>query len=242
MATPPDLRGIGYTQRTGNTLPARVLLRNEQGAPVHLADVAAGKPLILVLGYFRCPNLCGVIRADLFHALERTDLVGGRDYEFVSVSIDPAESPRDAAATKAEEIARFPAGGANTGWHYFTGQSADIRAIADAVGFSDRFDAQEKQFLHPAGVVFVTPGGVISSYLLGVGYSPSDVRLAVTRATRGTVQAAVLPVLLLCYDYDETTGRYTLAIMNLVRLVSVLTVLVLGVTLFLAFRRGKGPT
>lgn len=241
LAAPPNLQGLGYIQRTGHTLPANAVFRDERGAAIHLGDLARGKPLVLALGYFHCPNLCGVVRADLFHALERTDLVGGRDYQFVSVSIDPAESPRDAATTKADEIARFPAAGAAGGWHFLTGQAAAVDAIADAVGFRDRFDPQGKQFLHPAGIVFVTPGGVISSYLLGVGYSPSDVRLAVTRATRGTVQAAALPILLLCYDYNESTGRYTLAIMKLVRLAGALTVLVLGVTLFLAFRRGKSP-
>jgi protein SCO1/2 len=241
IASPPDLQGISYTQRTGNALPADATFRDERGVAIRLPHLAQGKPLILALGYFHCPNLCGVVRADLFHALEKTDLVGGRDYQLISLSIDPAESSQDAATTKAEEIARFPAAGATVGWHYLTSQAATVHAIADAVGFRDRFDPQLKQFLHPTGIVFVTPDGVISSYLLGVGYSPSDVRLAVTRAARGTVQAAALPILLLCYDYDESTGRYTLGIMKLLRLAGALTVLVLGVTLFLAFRRDKKP-
>ncbi len=239
IASPPTLAGIAYTQRTGNILPRQADLLDEHGAAVNLGAVAHGKPLILVLGYFHCPNLCGVVRADLFHALQKSDLVGGRDYQLVSLSIDPAETSQDAATAKAHDIASFPAPGAAEGWHFLTGRAAMVQTIADAVGFGDRSDPQRKQFLHPTGIVFVTPSGVISSYLLGVGYSPSDVRLGITRAARGTVQAAALPILLLCYDYDESTGHYSLAIMKLVRLAAVLTVLALGVTLFLAFRRDR---
>jgi len=241
MAAPADLRGISYRQRTGNTLPGNTTLLDERGVPQRLSEFAQGKPLILVLGYFHCPSLCGVVRADLLHALEKTDLVGGRDYQLVDLSIDPAESSSDAATAKAQDIARFPVAGAAIGWHFLTGRVAAVRAVADAVGFQERFDPQLKQYLHPTGIVFVTPAGVISSYLLGVGYSPADVRLAITRAARGTVQAAALPVLLLCYNYDGSTGRYSLSIMKLLRLAGALTVLVLGVTLFLAFRREKSP-
>jgi protein SCO1/2 len=205
---------------------------------VRLSDLTQGKPLILALGYFHCPSLCGVVRADLFHALGNSDLVGGRDYALIDVSIDPKETSTDAASAKAQDMARFPAPGAEHGWHFLTGPAAAVKSIADAVGFRDRFDPQLGQFLHASGIVFITPTGVVSSYLLGVGYQPGDVRLAVTRANRGTVAAAALPILLLCYDYDESTGRYSLAIMKLLRLAGVITVLTAGVTLFLAFRRG----
>jgi protein SCO1 len=238
-ASPPDLQGITYTQRLGNTLPLETTLHDEHGTPVRLSDLTQGKPLILALGYFHCPSLCGVVRADLFHALGNTDLVGGKDYALINVSIDPKETSADAASAKAEDIVRFPATGAERGWHFLTGPAAAVQAIANAVGFRDRFDTQLKQFLHPTGIVFITPTGVVSSYLLGVGYRPGDVRLAVTRANRGTVAAAALPILLLCYDYDESTGRYTLAIMKLLRLAGAITVLTVGITLFLAFRRSS---
>jgi protein SCO1 len=236
FASPPDLQGITYNQRLGNALPLQTTLRDEQGTPVRLSDLAQGKPLILALGYFHCPSLCGVIRSDLFHALGNTDLVGGKDYALIDVSIDPAETSADAASAKAQDMARFPAPGAQNGWHFLTGPAAAVQSIADAVGFRKRFDPQLKQFLHPSGIVIITPTGVVSSYLLGVGYQPGDVTLAVNRANRGTVAAAALPILLLCYDYNESTGRYTLAIMKLLRLAGAITVLTVGVTLFLAFR------
>lgn len=242
IASPPDLSDISYVQRTGGALPQQVTLLDERGVSVRLSEIAHGKPLILVLGYFHCPSLCGVVRADLFHALQKTRLTAGRDYQLVNLSIDPGETPRDAGTAKVEDVARFPVPGAADGWHFLVGSAATVRSITDSVGFRDRYDPRLEQFVHPAGVVFVTPGGVISSYLLGVGYSPNDVRLAVTRAATGTIQAAALPILLLCYDYNESTGRYTLGIMKLLRLAGALTALTLGVTLFLAFRRGRKPT
>jgi protein SCO1/2 len=155
------------------------------------------------------------------------------------LSIDPSETSADAAAAKAEDMSRYPAPDAAQGWHFLTGPADAVQAVADAVGFRDRFDPELKQFVHPAGILFATRAGIVSSYLLGVGYQPADMRLAVTRADRGTVAEAALPILLLCYHYDPTTGRYTLAIMKLLRLAAGITVITLGGTLFLAFRRGR---
>ncbi len=236
---PPDLRGISYDQRPGNSLPLRATLRDEQGNAVRLAELLRGKPLILDLGYFHCPALCGIVRGDLLRALSKSDLVGARDYTLVSLSIDPAETPRDAADAKRADMARFPAAGAEQGWHFLTGAAATIKAIVDAVGFRERFDPQLEQFLHPTGIVFITPTGVISNYLLGVGYRTNDVELALTRAKQGSIESAALPILLLCYDYDASTGRYTLAVMKLLRLAGAITVFTVGMTLWLAFRRDR---
>ena len=207
---------------------------------MRLADLFGGKPLILALGYFHCPNLCSVVRADLFDALRASGMTAGRDYALVALSIDPSETSADAAAAKADDLQRYPSPGAEQNWHFLTGTADAVQAVADAVGFHDRFDPELKQFVHPVGIVFATPAGVVSSYLLGVGYQPADVRLGVTRAESGSIAAAALPVLLLCYHYDPTTGRYTLAIMKLLRLAAAITVLTIGGTLFLAFRRDKG--
>jgi protein SCO1/2 len=236
----PDFSGISYEQRIGDQLPLQTTFHDENGRDVRLADLS-GKPMILALVYFRCPNICGVVRADLFDALRRSGMTAGRDYSLVAISIDPAETSADAKAAKADEVHRFQAPGAEAHWHFLTGDADAVRAISDVVGFRYRFDAQTRQFMHPVGIVFATPTGGLSSYLLGVGYQPSDLRLAVTRAEKGSLAAAALPVLLLCFHFDPTTGRYTLAIMKLLRLVSILTVLVVGLVLYLAFwREGRG--
>ncbi|MGH6838326.1 MAG: SCO family protein [Methylocella sp.] len=220
-------------------LPLQDVFREDTGRTVRLADVFEGRPLILALGYFRCPNLCSVVRADLFHALLASGMIAGRDYTLTLLSIDPAETSATAASVKVEELQRYPAPGAARNWHFLTGTADAVQAVADSIGFRDRFDPELKQFMHPVGIVFATPSGIVSSYLLGVGYAPADVRLGVTRAESGTIAAAALPVLLLCYNYDATTGRYTLAIMKLLRLAAAITVLAVGGTLFLAFRREK---
>ena len=239
---PPFVPGdFTYRQRLGDAVPMATVLRDDSGAPVQLAGVADGKPLILALVYFHCPNLCGVVRADLFDALGRTGLVAGRDYELAAISIDTNETSADAARAKADDLAHFGVPGAARSWHYLTGDAAGVRAVAQSVGFRDRFDAASKQFLHPAGIVFVTSAGVVSGYLLGVGYRPGDIRAAVTRAAGGGIARASLPILLLCFHYDPTTGRYSLAILKLLQIAAGITVLAIGGTLFLAFRRERAP-
>jgi len=238
-APAPDLRGFAYQQKPGSQLPLDAAFRDESGRDVRLGEISGGRPLILALVYFNCPNLCGIVRTDLFDALSKTGMTAGRDYALVALSIDPSETPHDAKAAKKDDIARYPLPGADAHWHFITGSPEAVQAVADAVGFRDKFDPQLKQFIHPAGIVFVTPKGVVSSYLLGVGYAPGDVRLGVTHAEIGSIAAAALPVLLLCYHYDPQTGHYTLAIMKLLRLAAAITVLTIGGTLYLAFRRER---
>ena len=238
-AVVPSLGAFAYHQRPGNHVPMGTVLRDESGHRVVLRDLTANRPVILALGYFQCPNLCGVIRDDLDYALSRSTLRAGRDYTLVVLSIDPNETAADAARAKYDDIARYDLPNAAQGWHYLTGAPDQIDAVASAVGFRSRFDPEFKQFLHPAGIVFLAPDGIVSSYLLGVGYRPGDIALGVTRARGGGIAKAALPVLLLCFHFDPTTGRYTLAVTKLVEIGCILTVLTLGGTIALAFRKER---
>jgi protein SCO1 len=238
-ATAPDLSGLAYEQRLGAQIPLAAPLTGEEGREVRLSDLMAGKPLILTLIYFRCPNICGVTRAGLFGALAASGMIPGRDYTLVALSIDPSETPSDARDAKAGELQRQSVNGAERHWHFLTGSREALQAVESSVGFHDRFDPDLKQIIHPVGIVFATPAGVVSSYLLGVGYEPADLRLGVTRAAQGTIASAAMPVLLLCFNYDPATGRYTLAIIKLLRLFAALTVATIAVTLYLAFRRER---
>jgi protein SCO1 len=190
----PDLNSIAYNQKPGSQLPRQDKFRDDTGGTVRFGDLIDERPLVLALGYFRCRNLCSVVRADLLDALNRSGLVAGKDYSFVALSIDPSETSSDAAAAKAEDLQQHPAPGATHNWHFLTGPLESIQAVADAVGFRNRFDPEQKTFAHPAGIVFATPAGVVSSYLLGVGYQPADVRLAVMRAGSGDVAPPASPV------------------------------------------------
>jgi protein SCO1/2 len=227
-AATPDLSGLAFKQHPGAQLPGDARFRDERGRAVQLHDLLGGTPAILALAYFHCPNLCGVVQEDLFHALELSGLKAGADYRLLVISIDANETSADAARAKAADLARHPIAGADRYWHFLTGDATAVHAVADAVGFSDRFDPALKQFLHPTGLVFLTEAGRVSGYLLGVGYQAGDVTAGVLRARSGGIARAALPVLLLCFHFDATTGRYTLAIMRIVRAVGTLFVLVLG--------------
>lgn len=233
-ASPRDAAEFAWRTAPGARLPLNTVLRDEAGHAVSLFQVFHGRPVILDLGYYHCPSLCGVVRADLFNALASSGLVGGRDYTLLAVSIDPAETANDAAEAKARDVALMPDA---ADWHYLTGAAAPIEA---AVGFHARYDARLRQFLHPAGLVVLTADGVVSGYLLGVGYSGGDLRAAVVRARDGGIAQAVLPVLLLCFHYDATTGRYTLAIEKVLRLMGLLTVATVGGLMLMLHRRWPG--
>jgi protein SCO1 len=233
-----ELAQFAYRQRPGSEVPLDAVLRDERGRTARLGTLLGGRPAILALSYFHCPNLCGVVRADLIDALARSGLAPA-DYALIVLSIDPDETAADAARAHREDAARMPAPEGAANWHYLTGGAEPLTAVEEAVGFRARYDPALRQFLHPAGLVVLTAQGAVSSYLLGVGYRPGDLRAAVTRARDGGVAKAVLPVLLLCFHYDPVTGRYTLAVTRLLQLAGGLTVLTLGGTIVLALRRER---
>jgi protein SCO1/2 len=210
--------------------------------PLRVGDLSGGVPLILVPAYLHCSNLCGIVRASLLTALSRAGLRSGRDYVLAVLSIDPNETPADARAAKATDVAAFGLAGTERDWHYLTGTREDIQALIEAIGFHDQFDPDSKQFIHPAGVVFATASGIVSNYLLGVGYRPADVRSALERARAGRIDPAASALLLVCFHFDPTTGRYSLEILKVLRLAALLTVLTLvGVLILLRRRESVRP-
>jgi protein SCO1/2 len=236
-ASEVDAADYAFEQRPGAVVPAAAVFTQADGRPVRFGDILGRRPVVLALGYFHCPTLCSVVRDDLFEALSHAGLAAGADYELAVASIDPSETPADAAAAAADDAARYPAaaGGAAapTGWHFLVGDTA---ALAAAVGFRSRYDVHLKQFLHPAGLVVLTPEGRVSGYVLGAGYHAGDLAAALATASTGGIAKAALPVLLLCFHFDPATGRYSFAVMKALRLAGLVTVLVLGGTLFLLFR------
>ncbi len=229
---------FAFTQRQGSQIPLSLRFTDQTGRAASLSTFMAGKPVILALGYFHCPNLCGVVRDDLLHALSKSGLSTPNDYTLLVLSIDSTETPTDSAKAATKDLTRYPLPGAHQGWHYLTGSADQVRQVEDAVGYHARYDSALKQFLHPTGLVFLTPTGRVSGYVLGVGYQAADVRAAVQRAAAGQA-ARALPVLLLCFHFDPTTGRYTLAVVKLLQLGGALTVLSVGGLLFLAHRKGR---
>jgi protein SCO1/2 len=229
-----------YRERPGAHLPEQSVFRDSAGRAVRLSELSRGLPLILVPAYFHCPGLCGIVRASLFNALRTTGLQAGRDYVLAVLSIDPSETSVDARTAKEADLVAFGSSGVAVDEFYLTGDNAEIRAVEDAVGFRERFDLKSRQFIHPAGVVFLTPDGSVSNYLLGVGYTPSAVRSAVQRAAAGRLAAVGSSLLLICFHFDPASGRYSLEVVKLIRLAAVLTALTLAAMLLLLFRGERG--
>ncbi|WP_448192570.1 SCO family protein [Azospirillum sp. sgz301742] len=232
------LAGLAFAQHPGATLPADVTLRDSTGAAVDTGTLfGAGRPMILVFDYFRCTTLCGVVLGDLAAALRRVPLTPGRDYGVAAVSIDPGETPADAAALKARHFGRDPAfaGAAR----FLVGDGEAVRRLAVAAGFPYRDDPALGQYAHPAGVVLVSPGGTISRYLLGIGYDPLDLRLGLVEASKGTIASVADHLLLLCYAYDPARGKYDAAVGWLMRATGAASVLGLGLVIARAARQPR---
>jgi protein SCO1 len=239
-AAPPDTAGLGFEQRPGQQLPLDAAVRESDGRSSTLGQaLGRGMPAVLALGYYDCPSLCGMVRDDMLSALDTAGLKAGQDYDLVFLSIDPHETPAQAAAAKAQDLGRYPTPGADRSWHYLTAPPDAIGRIEQAAGYHSRFDAKLKQFLHPAGLVVVSPDGRVSSYLLGIGYQPGAIRVALRQAAAGTIGQLASPVLLLCFHYDPTTGRYSLAILKLLQIAGILTVLSIGALLLLLRRKAR---
>ena len=227
LAGPPDVSGLEWQPHPGGAVP-EVALRTSDGRLATLAGLAGGRPVIVDLGYYKCPTLCGEARDDLLTARSASPLRAGEDYTLLALSIDPAETPQVAAEAKAIDVQHYPAPGAGAGWVYATGDAPAVSAVADAIGFPSRWDEGLKQFLHPTGVAILGGDGRISGYVFGVGYDPAGLAAAVGQARAGMVPPLPSPVLLLCYHYDPVTGVYSIAIMKVVRLAAAGIVLAIG--------------
>ena len=238
---PPMLKQVGIEQRLNEQIPAELTFRDESGTTVRLANYFGKKPLILNLVYFQCPMLCSEVLSGLTSALSIVKFDVGKEFDIVTVSIDPRDTPSMAAEKKAGLLKRYRRAGAEQGWHFLTGDTANITALAKAAGFGYEYDQASGQFLHATAIMILTPEGKISRYLYGVEYPPKDLRLGLVEASENRIGNAVDEVLLYCYHYDPATGKYGAIIMNVLRLAGVLTIVILGSFMFVMFRKPGSP-
>jgi protein SCO1 len=237
-ALPGALQGVGIDQKLDAQVPLDLVFRDEANRPVQLSSFfQSGKPVILALVYYRCPMLCTQILTGLESGLKPVSLNPGRDFEIVSVSFDPKDTPEIAAPKKQMYIKRYGRPDTANGWHFLTGDEANIKALTDAVGFHYKYDPATDQFAHASGVMIVTPGGRLSKYFYGVEYSPRDLRLGLVEASENRIGSPVDQILLFCYHYDPATGKYGAVAMNLVRAAGAGFVLICGTFLAVVFRR-----
>jgi protein SCO1 len=236
---PPALRSIGFDQNIDQQVPLDTVFRDESGAAVRLGDYFGKRPVVLVFAYYDCPMLCTQVINGLSSALGVLTLVPGKDFEIVTVSFNPRDTPATAAAKKAGYLERYQQPGASESWHFLTGDQPSIERLTQAAGFRYAWDADTRQFAHPSGIVVLTPDGRIARYLFGIEYSPRGLRFGIIDASAGKVGTPADSLLLYCYHYDPMTGRYGLVIMQAIRLAGAATVLALGAFILIMLRRER---
>ncbi|HEY8226119.1 MAG TPA: SCO family protein [Pyrinomonadaceae bacterium] len=236
---PAALKQVGIDQKLNQQLPADATFKDETGAVVKLGNYFGKRPIVMSLVYYDCPMLCTQILNGMIASFKTLSLKPGEDFDVVSISFDSRETPALAAAKKNVYVNYLPEtkrAGANNGWHFLTGDDENIKRITDAVGFRYRFDQATKQFAHASAIYVVTPEGKLSHYFYGIEYAPRDLRLALVEASQNKIGSAVDQLMLYCYHYDPSTGRYGAVVLNIVRLGGVVTLICIGF-MFLLLRR-----
>jgi protein SCO1/2 len=238
-SVPAPLREIGFDQNLNQHVPLDTSFRDESGRAVRLGDYFGYRPVVLVFAYYECPMLCTQVVNGLASALGVISLKPGVDFEVVSVSFDPRDTPDVAAARKAHALERYKKDAPGDGWHFLTGQQPEIDRLTKAAGFRYVWDEPTKQFAHPSGVIVLTPDGRLARYLFGIEYGPRDLRLGIVEASEGRVGNPADTLLLYCYHYDPMTGRYGFVIMRALRVAGIATVLALAAFIVAMIRRER---
>jgi protein SCO1/2 len=250
---PVELEGAEITDRLGQKAPLHAKFVDEDGTAVsldkYLTGEAAGKPVLLTLGYFECPMLCNLVLNATVDGLAGIDLVPGRDFTIISVSINPKDTPVLAAAKKKTYLQdlRRKSGREidESAWHFLvvggSENESQVRQLADAVGFGYRYDAKTDNYAHGAGVFFLSPNGTLSHTIWGLNFAPKDVKFSLMDASEGKVGTAVDKVLLSCFQFGKD-GKYSVYVWGVMRICALIMVLVVGTLLFLAWRRDRVHT
>ena len=240
--TPPALQNVRFEQKLDAVLPLDAAFRDERGQPVKLGDYFGKRPVVLAFVYYECPMLCNQILNGLVSAIGVLDQTVGKDFDVVAISFDSRETPVMAAAKKASYLDRYARPGSDNGWHFLTGDDANIRRVTDTAGFHFAWDEQTQQFAHASGVIVATPDGRLARYLFGIEYPPRDLKFAMMESSAGRIGSVVDQVLLYCYHYEPATGSYSLVAMNAVRLGGAVTMVVLFGFIAISLRRdGRAP-
>ena len=239
---PELLTEIGLDQKLNAQVPLELPFKDEDGRDVRLGDYFGKRPVILTLVYYECPMLCTQVLNGLTSALGVLKFSVGQEFDIVTVSFDPKETPELASAKKAAYIQRYKRAGAENGWHFLTGGEKSIAALTKAVGFRYAYNAGIDQYAHVSGIMVLTPGGKLSRYFYGIEYGPRDVRLALIEAADQRIGTPVDQLLLYCFHYDPKSARYSFAIMRLIRAAGLTTVLALAAGVFVLRRREREST
>jgi protein SCO1/2 len=238
---PPALEKAGIEQKLNEQIPFDAVFKDENGSEVKLGEFFGKRPVILALVYFECPMLCNEVLNGLTGSLKSLSFDTGKDFDVVAISFDAREHDKpDLAKSKKESyIKRYGRPGTENGWHFLTGTQSEIDKVANAVGFKYYWDEKSNQFAHAGGIMIATPEGKLSRYLYGIDYAPKDVKFAVMESAEHKIGNPAEQLMLYCYHYDPSTGKYGLSILRVIRLAGIVTLIGLSAMFFVFWRRGK---
>jgi len=246
---PAALRDVAFDQKLDQQIPLDLKFRDETGAAVGINRYFGRKPVILNFVYYKCRDLCPLLLDGMVRTMGALSFEMGNQVDVLTVSFDPHDDTSSAAAKKQDFVQRYARSGAKSGWHFLTGDEANIERLSRAVGFRHHYDPQTGEFAHATGIVLLTPDGRTARYFYGIEFSPRDLRLGLIEAAMGKIGSPIDQLLLFCYHYDPITGQYGLLVTNVIKLAGGVTVLALGGFIFAMLRRerihasvGRGAT
>ncbi len=229
----------GLEQKLNAQVPLNLTFRDETGEAVRLGNFFGAKPVILVLAYYECPNLCTLVLNATLTSVQDLKLDAGKDFEIVVVSFDPREKASLAAQKMKAYTQRYGRPQDNGGWHFLTGNEPEIAALAHSVGFRFAWDAEVRQYAHPSAIMVLTPEGKISRYFAGIEYPPKELRLALVEASERRIGSLTDQLFLLCFHYNPLTGKYGVAIMRVIQVAGFATVAALATFMVAMARRDR---
>lgn len=239
---PDALKKIGIEQKLGQQMPLETEFKDENGKTVKLGEFFnKGRPVIIAFVYYECPMLCNEVLNGLTGTLKGINFDAGKDFDVVAISFDARENEKpDLARNKKESyMARYGRPGSEKGWHFLTGSEASIQAATQAAGFGFEWDEKSSQFAHAGGIMITSPDGKLARYFYGIDYAPKDVKFGIMESAESKVGNAAEQLLLFCYHYDPSTGKYGLAVLSVMRIMAVFTLIGMGAMGLVFWRRNK---
>ena len=234
----PELQKIDVVEHLGEKIPLDLDFIDESGEKVYLRDYfKQGKPVLLTLAYYKCPMLCGLVLKGITDGVSELAYLPGKEFQMVTISINPDESFELAAAKKKNHLAAFNKPVNENGWVFLTGKARNSKMLADALGFKYYYVKERKEYAHPAVTFVLTGEGIISRYLYGIQYKETDLRLSLLEASEGKIGTTLDRIILYCFHYDPDAGGYVIFAGNLMRIGGVITLLFIGTFIFILWRR-----
>ncbi|MEI6790000.1 MAG: SCO family protein [Myxococcaceae bacterium] len=236
LMVPAVMEGTEILDKRGAALPKDILLTNHLGQPVKLGDYLGKKPLILILGYNKCPMLCNLVINGTIEAIKGQSLKLGRDFEILSVSVNPKETP-DLAHSRRTNYLKSLNAPENSAFDFLLGSEDQIKRLADTVGFGYKFHKPSGEYIHSAGIFIISPDGTLSRTLYGISYKAADLKMSLIDASNGKIGSILDRIILSCFHYEPDSHKYGVYVFGVMRLGGLLTILILGAAVFMMWKR-----